>query len=278
LQAITLYDKFGNFFRIDAPFKRLYWVAQEVGEQADEEPTGRAHYDNGYVLAQPVGGAKEIEPTDAAVRSLVNAAFTQRLLETGYDLRGYTAFHPRDEISHRAVDVYRLFSGFEYRVTTLENGLALVINPKIAIRTVASIQYLVEHGIEPSRCSDFSVYFSPVPESPLEGYLLSTEKEGGVVRCNVRGFLDQPDVSLGGEVVFPESRPELLDWVLEMLGRPVEAIQLLRQRSMISSRTASRDRLALTLDIAKRLASDVFPLDVGGTAVSLDVEPAIVRT
>src|SRR5439155_21878074 len=122
-----------------------------------------------------------------------------------------------------------------------------------------------------------SVYSTDPASGTLEGYLLETHVERGEARCLVRNFRTQKDHTLTASEVFPESRPEILDLMLELLGRPKSAVRLVRQHSMITSKTASKDRLARTLAIAQELSETVFPLALAGESLKIDTEPAIVR-
>ena len=117
----------------------------------------------------------------------------------------------------------------------------------------------------------------------MDGYLMQTAKGsafddrfGADYLCKVKGYRDFEIQLVPPSQVFPESRPELLQRILDNLQKGFNIIELQRHCSFLNSRTASKDRLKQTLDIARSL-QEVFPLEFGEFCVKLEGDPVSIK-
>jgi len=78
--------------------------------------------------------------------------------------------------------------------------------------------------------------------------------------------------------VFPESRPELIQKLLEMLAIDFDITRLLRSLSFLDSPTPSKDRLVQTMKIARALEeNEIFPLKFGDFVFKMEAQPVIIK-
>lgn len=151
------------------------------------------------------------------------------------------------------------------------------------ISTQANVHYLLGKGIVPEKLSGFSVRFKNESEYFIDGFLVATIQDASVqgnpeasYLCQIKSYRDFKEETVIASKVFPESRPEVLQSLLDAMSRKFNIVSLQRQYSFLNSRTASIDRLKKTLEIVKQL-QEIFPLNFGDFSISLEVEPARVK-
>jgi argonaute-like protein implicated in RNA metabolism and viral defense len=102
----------------------------------------------------------------------------------------------------------------------------------------------------------------------------------GVVRCQIRNFRDYTQAEASADSVILEARPEIIQEVLQRIGKPFEVIRLQREMSFLSSSKASADRYAKTVEFVHGLLrgrTPVFPIREGALVVELARTPLAIR-
>jgi hypothetical protein len=191
----------------------------------------------------------------------------------------YHAYSPADEIQQPQTDLFRLFGGFEYRFPILQGHLLFVANPHLVFEGVASISKLVLLGCNPEGLQDFSVYYKG--QFGVDGYLVETRlKQPGVsndLECKVTDFKEDAELVLPADRVNPEVKPEVFQYILSLLNRKFDIVNLQRRYSFLDSKTAAKDRYLQTIDIVQKLRERVFPLAFDGFRIGLSINPVPVR-
>ena len=280
--ALSLYPKVGNFFRLSFQKKGKIFQSEQLPEGMEREKT--IFIPPKYFSFEPFEGASEIEPNLQILKNMTTKQFALKLREKGYLFKGkYRPFLESDEIEQPHKDIFSIFKGFEFRTVILEDSIHLCIDPRLIIRTICSIDYLIQQGIDVGILANFSVVYWDQKGDKLAGFLIETTprdridaRSGSTPVCRIRERKEFKEESIIPNNVYPESRPETLQRILNNLGRSFDVVSLQRKYSFLDSKTASKDMLAETFNIIEKL-SDVFPLRFGGFLVTLEPEPIRIK-
>jgi hypothetical protein len=276
-----LYHKYANLFELNCNQGKFY----EVNEPLTEESRKNTVYFNGrYYTFLKTENSWELTPSLPLFKSMLTNQLFIRLRDCGYWLRkGDIVFREDDKISQTNTDIFEMYQGFKLKTVSLFDRVFICVDPHLVISTRASIGYLLEKGITPEKLSGFSVRFKTETEYFIDGFLVdivqNTSAEGNQKTgnlCHIKSYRDFKEETIIAYKVFPESRPEVLQSLLDALGRKFNIVSLQRQYSFLNSKTASIDRLKKTLEIVKQLQQH-FPLKFGDFNISLEVEPARVK-
>jgi len=224
-----------------------------------------------------IPGSRPIKPEKDLLKSMITKQFALKLKNLGYRFKGkYRVYKEEAEVENPYKDIFSIYRGFEFRILLLNEDIYLCIDPKIIFKFNSSIKQLIEKGANPNSLKDFSVSYSAEREG-IDGYLIETASIGEDFVCKIKNYRDFREVEISADKVFPEPRPELIQKLLNEIGVQYDVIGLQRKLSFLDSKTASRDRLYKTLEIIKRLKSEVFPLKFGEFEVNIEETPVVVR-
>ena len=249
-----------------------------------ERRKGTIYFNGKLYTCEAEENAVEIEPSLTLLKSLITKQFCLKLRDNGYCFKGkYLAFKEEDKIDQPHDDIFNMFEGFKLRTVLLFDRFFLCVDPHLLIFTQASIDHLLKEGFTPEQLSDFSVSFRDQEGFNIDGYLIKTapgnnfeEHLGEDFLCQVKNHRDFKEELVSTSRVVPESRPELIQTLLDALNRKFNVISLQRQYSFLNSKTASLERLKKTLEIITRI-QEIFPLEFGGFKVTLESEPARIK-
>jgi hypothetical protein len=276
-----LYHKFANLFELTYDQGKLYELKDPPLE---EQRDAVVYYKGKHFSHKKMPGAVETELRIPILKNMFTKQFCLKLRDCGYRFRKkYHVFRNEDAIGQPNSDVFEVFNGFKFRTIELFKRLFLCIDPHLIIITRASIDFLLKEGMNSESLSGFSVRYKEEGLYYIDGFLLSTapgktfdNRLGSDFLCQIKSYRDFKEELVSPSVTFPESRPEVLQALLDGLGRNFNVVSLQRQHSFLNSRTASRDRLQRTLRIVTQL-QDAFPLNFGKFKVVLENQPARIK-
>ena len=277
-----LYHKYANFFELRYEQGKLFELDEELGEVQREDTVyfgGRL-----YTYDESAENIVEIEPSLLLLKSVITKQFCIGLKENGYRFKGRClSFREEDIIDQPHTDIFNMFNGFRFRTIALFGRLFLCIDPHLIILIETSIDYLLSQGVAPDRLCDFSVRYRSQEGKRIDGYLIETSQGnafdsrfGSDFLCKVKSYREFEEQIIPPSHVYPESRPELIQRILDNLNRRFSVISLQRQHSFLNSRTASKERLKRTLKIIRQL-QEIFPLKFGEFKVILENEPVRIK-
>jgi len=274
---IGIYQRFGNLFRLKCNRGKLFVSEFDPSGLESIKKEEIIFFEGKFYSYRNFSGAKEIDPDIRVLKSMITKQFGLKLRNCGYRFKGkYIAY--KEEVEHPHKDIFNVFEGFEFRIILLNEEFFLCVDPHIVFRTSCSINYLLSQGFDQGSLSDFSVSYSGEERMRIDGYLIETVKEGNAHFCQIKNFRDFAEVKVPADKVFPESRPELIQMILDKLGRNFDVASLQRKLSFLDSKTASKDRLMKTLEIIQRLKQEkIFPLEFGEFKVELEDNPVVVK-
>jgi len=290
VDVLSLYKKFGNFFKIQGgSLGKVYELGAEIDDSVDKTTTilfGGKYYS---FVAYP--NSTECQVTQDILTSFLRKRLPLALKDRGYNFRKkYHAYKDNnDEVKHSHQNIFRIFKGFEYRIVALENEVFICIDPRVILESVSSIADLIQRGISPSYLNDFSARYIDDEGFRIDGYLVETatgkelaQKPNSSYFCRINRYRkekEEPEEEIvPAERVFPESRPELIQEFLERLGIDFGLIRLMRSLSFLDSPTPSLDRLVQTIRRVEELVtSGVFPLKFDGFSFNLDNQPIVLK-
>lgn len=276
-----LYHKYANFFELQYERGRIFELKETPGKGQKEDTilfNGRLY------TYKKVKNAKEIEPSLSLLKGMITKQFCLRLIDNSYKFKGkYLAFKEDDIIDQPHADIFKMFNGFKFRTITLFDRLFLCIDPHLIILNEASIDYLLNEGVAPHRLSDFSVRYRSQEGKNVDGYLVETAQGntfdgrlGSEFLCKIKSYREFEEQLIPPSRVYPESRPEVIQRILDNLDRRFNVISLQRQHSFLNTKAASKERLKRTLEIIRQLL-EVFPLEFGKFKVILEGDPARIK-
>jgi hypothetical protein len=250
----------------------------------DEQRKDTVYFNGKYYTYKKVKSATETEPSLPLFKSMLTKQFCLKLRDQGYRFRKRDlAFRAEDAVEQPHTDVFDMFNGFKLRTMVLFKRLFLCVDPHLIILTRASAAYLLEQGISPEKLSGFSVRFKDQEGMNIDGFLIATAPGNTFESrlepdflCQIKSYRDFKEELVPTSRVLPESRPEVLQALLDGLGRKSNVVLLQRQYSFLGSKTASLERLKRTLQIITQL-QELFPLKFGEFKVTLEGEPARIK-
>jgi len=256
----------------------------ELLVQPTERRRDTVYFNGKSYTYEPAENAVETEPSSLLLKSIITKQFCLKLYDKGYRFKGkYLAFKKEDRINQPHDDIFSIFDGFRFRTVLLFERLFLCIDPHLVIWSQASVEYLLKQGCNPSQLADFSVSYRGPEGRKIDGYLVRTASAnnfeghlGEGFLCQVKNHRNFKEELLSPSVVYPESRLELMQTLLDVLNRKFNVISLQRQHSFLNTKTASLERLKKTLTIVARL-QEIFPLEFGGFKVTLENEPVRIK-
>jgi hypothetical protein len=288
IDVLSLYDKFGNFFEINIEKMGKVFEMPEIDETVDRDTTIR--WSGKYLSFSEYKGSKETQASPEILKGFLAKQLYLKLKAEGYKSRkkiSYCVYRDADEVKQDYGDIFRVFRGFSYRVLVLDKSYFLCIDPHITLETMSSIAHLIQRGLIASDL-EFPVRYKTEESFRIDGYLLDTaigtefdQNLEPTYFCKIKRYRvkkDEPSEDIvSAETVFPESRPELIQRLLEKLGIYYNIIKLQRNLSFIDSRTASKDRFAETIRIVNGIQSEIFPLAFGDFLAKLNPKPIIIK-
>lgn len=256
----------------------------ELLVQPTERRRDTVYFDGKSYTYEALENAVEIEPNPVLLKSIITKQFCLKLYDNGYRFKGkYLAFKKEDRINQPHDDIFSIFDGFRFRTVLLFERLFLCVDPHLVIWSQASIEYLLKQGCNPHQLADFSVSYRSSEGRRIDGYLVRTASAnsfeghlGEDFLCQVKNHRDFKEELLSPSAVYPESRPELIQTLLDVLNRKFNVISLQRQHSFLNAKTASLERLRKTLTIVAGMQV-IFPLEFGGFKVTLENEPVRIK-
>lgn len=277
-----IYDRFGNLFKMNYTEGTLYRFETNPVERIG--PGKTIFFQGVFYCYESSAGAQTVVPDLPILKRMITRQFALALKRNDYRFKGrYRAYKLENEISHSHRDIFSVHEGFEFRTVIVEEQMFLCVDPHIVFGIKCSIEDLVSKGIKPEELNDCSVsHLAEDEERRIAGYLLETvlgkrDIEPRSSICRIKNYRDFAEVLVPAKLVFPETRPELIQELLSKLHRNYDVIRLQRRLSFLDSRTASRDRLLKTMEIIRQLQKDVFPLEFGEFEVNIEAEPIVVR-
>ena len=272
----SVYDRFGNLFSLDYNKGSLHEFPREPQNQ--EEDNATVYWKGRYFTFLSGTNSSRIDPSVDLVKQLIIKQFQVKVYQKGYSFQtDYAIYHQANEVQHDLKNVFSMYKGFIFRVYAISGNLFLCVDPHLTIITNASIQYLAERCKTMDKLSDFSVRWKTKSGQGIEGYLINTEHSTGGTKCRVKNYGTGSEEEIDGSIVYPESRPELLEHLLLSIGQDISVVSLQRRLSFLDSKEASRDRLFETLEIVKNLGTNIFPLMFGDFSIKLDPNSIVVR-
>jgi hypothetical protein len=276
--VFTIYDRFGNFFRMNYEMGKLYRYEDDPREKIGP---GKTIFFRGYFYSyeRSIDAVEEDHPSIQILKSMITRQFALKLQNNGYRFKGeYRVYKPDYQLESLHRDIFSVYDGFVFRTVVIGGSILLCIDPHITFSFNASIKTLIDKGIRLDQLKDFSVTYSGGKIKRIDGYLLETLRQKGTnLVCRIKNYRNFTEEIVPAEIVFPEARPELIQETLKKLNRPYDVVALQRKLSFLDSKTASRDRLLKTLEIAKELQERIFPLEFGQFKVELEIEPIVIR-
>ena len=270
-----IYDKFGNLFLLSYKIGKLYKKSMSTSNKGDEKTI---YFNGNYFSYEWEEGSQEMQPTLEMIKRMVKKQFILKIESIGYQIikKKYIIFSEQDIINLPHNDIFSIFDGFEFRFVIINNALLLCVNPHLVIKTNCSIKYLIEQNINPDKLKDFSIRYKGGNEEQIDGYLIETITDEESL-CRVRDYREFKIETLPADVVFPEPRAELIQHLLNLLGRDFDLIAKQRELSFLDSKTASKDRFRKTLEIVNALKKNVFPLSFGDWEINLETTPIVIK-
>jgi len=274
IDVFRIYQRLGNLFRMKYNQGKLFESESDPSEVIGREEV--VFFEGKFYSYKSFPKAREITLNLRVLKSMITKRFALKLRNNGYRFkRRYIAYREEVEQPHR--DIFSVFKGFEFRTILLNDQIFLCIDPHIVFRVNCSIDYLLSKGFERVSLSDFSISYSGEEGTRIDGYLIETIEESDVNFCRIKNFRDFTEVKISADKVFPEPRPELIQMILDVLGRNFDVKSLQRKLSFLDSKTASKDRLTRTLEIVQGLKQEIFPLEFGEFKIELEDNPVVVK-
>ena len=152
------------------------------------------------------------------------------------------------------------------------------MNPHLIFEATASISKLATLGCNIDGLRDFSISFRG--GSGVDGYLVETVPRSAgssELDCKVTDFREGVELLMGAGSVFPEAKPEVLQYLLNLMKRKFDVVDLQRRYSFLDSKTSAKDRFSETLRIVEQLRKRVFPLEFDNFHVKISESPVAVR-
>jgi hypothetical protein len=270
-----IYDRFGNLFPLSCKIGKLYQKSMLTNDKSDEKTI---FFGGNYFSYEKGDESIEVQPTLEMTKRMIAKQFILKIKNAGYALsKGYVLYSKQDEVCHPHRDIFSIFDGFEFRFVIINDMLLLCVNPHLVIETNCSIKYLVDAGINSDKLKDFSVRYKRKEGGRIDGYLVETVAERECLLCKVKSYREFKEEVLPADVVFPEPKPELIQYFLELLGRNFDLVAKQRELSFLNSKTASKDRFYKTLEIVNELKKNIFPLNFGDWKIDLETTPIVVK-
>lgn len=276
-----LYPQKTNLFAVSISGKSKVYRVDQFYLGVDDPDVVKKGQNSYLTLKRPNVPSALIEPDLFTIRAFLFRHFGQKLGANGFASKGWyhwyykEAAHPE---SHAGV--FKIYDhAFEFRFLVQNNSIYVVIDPSVAITTEISIKELYEQGVPVDELQGFYVSRTDSARG-IHGYLISTSATGGrshPVTCEVRNGRTFEIEKVDGTTIKPESRPEVLQKFLQLLGINKRLVELHQRLAFLHSTTPSRDRLDKTLKIAQYLATKIFPIQFGGFKAELSTEPEPVR-
>jgi len=185
----------------------------------------------------------------------------------------YVAYSASKEIPTQDRDIYRVFDGFEYRFVLISGIFYLCMNPHLKIKILASIGELMQKGLPAERMESLRAVYSGSEGETCRCNIVSLENN----KCCVRNLDSGNNEYIDSGIVYLIPRPEMVQNVLEVLGRKSNIIEIQRQYSFLKQREAAKGRFAKTLEIASDVAEQVFPLKFAGFEIQFVPKTISVR-
>lgn len=269
----TIYDRFGNLFPLNCKVGKLYQLITPSDKKDEAILLNGKYYS--YMFEE---GLIEVQPTVQMIKRIITKQFILKLKNAGYRVirKKYVAYHKQNEMDLPHRDIFSIFDGFEFRIMTLNNNLMICINPRLVIRANCSVEYLIKSGINPDKLKDFSVRYKG-DEGRVDGYLIETIAERECYLCRIKNYREFKEETIPAGRVFPEPKPELIQYIIELLNRNFDLITKQRELSFLNSKTASKDRFYKTLEIATMLKKSIFPINFGDWEVNLETTPIVIK-
>lgn len=273
VNPLDLYDKFSNFFALIGSAPTIYLVRDP--DSFDGPMVGFAgerytweHRETDELEAGDLEGQRQ---TQEIFRRMIISRFRWELRQSGYELRGmrYIAYHPDDFVEeNNSRDIFDIFTGFEFRVLRIPDGMFLVLDPHLTIQMNASLEELKDQRMDTTKLIGYPIFY-PENGHTRKGLLV----EVSASTCRIRN--EEFDVrEFQHSRIRIENRPELIQSVLTALGRRDSVIRLQRKYSYLDRESPSQLRLAETIDIVSELRDrGVFPLNLGDSSTELSPYP-----
>jgi len=232
-----------------------------------------------YTLSgEPIN--KVPNPPSELVRRFILQKLVEQLTSKGFSFRTRrvpsTVYRMSDEVQHKYSDFFRIYNGFEFRVAVIKSSFLLCLNPRVVIRSEAPIAKYVAEGIALGELSGFAVKYDTETEAGIDGFLLSVANHNGSLICQIKDYRLFQEIQIGADKVKPEPRSDVLQKLGDSVKIDLGVMKLQRQLAYMDSPVPSRRRFADTLELAKRLARDIFPLTFGNFSVDLNTVPAAI--
>ncbi len=264
-----IYNSYSNFFPLIVKQGKIFKISEQ------NRTNDSVYYRGIYYSPYSSGSAVETPPNDELLKDMILNQFFLTLEKNHYLFKsGYRAYKIAKELKHDDDDIFRIFDGFEFRIIKLDSFF-LCIDPKVIMKSSASIQDLYEKGVPTNILKDFYVDVLDEEGEPDRAYLNAVLPEGNQVTCKV--INDYGEKTSAGILTKPDSRPEVLQLFLNALTRNRDVEKLKRKLTFLDSPTASKDRFEKTIKILKEISQEISPLKFGDFEVRIEDSPAIIK-
>jgi hypothetical protein len=203
--------------------------------------------------------------------------------------RHYRCYRPAtDEVSQSERDIFKLFNGFTYQIIILDNDFYLCVDPRVIVTVVSSVSDFIKKGIPYNYFNEnpLSVRYREGEEYKIDGFLIEVIPGKDLPQpaegyfCKIKRYrkIENQNIDIvPAGAVYPENRPEIVQALLEKLGRRTELMRLIRRQGFLDSPTPSLDRFVQTLKRVEELSTSVFPLNFGDFTFQLEKQPIVVK-
>jgi len=256
-----------NLFKLDFEGEKKIYRYSQIPK--DEEENNFNRKGNKYFSLRKIGNPEEIEFNPYLIRKIIDNNFRIRLGIKGYRFKGtYAVYKEIDKVQHRSdnENIFSIFKGLKYRFVPLNNDLFLCIDYNLILQINASIQDFLDLGVSIGDLIRNSV------EVRAREY-----KKGQLVGIGDNNIctIDSYDMEIGKQSVSANEvyllcRPEVLQDLLEKVGKPEGIISIQRQYSLLNPRR----RLSELKNIINKLnEEEIFPLNIENLMIYLENEP-----
>jgi predicted HTH transcriptional regulator len=207
----------------------------------------------------------------------IRLAFNRALQQRGYSissLTGDVVVDFRDEYKHRELQKSRLVSiypGFQYRLMRIGRDSFLCLDPTVEVRNRANVNQI--HSLLPWLQLQGLRCFAKTSQGWQVGHIVSEPEPNKVTVTLIDNSPGENSQVLDADAVIPAlpTYPHLSS-LLQAAGVKINLAEEIRRLSLISVPRPALARAQRTLEIAERLARQIFPLYIGEYVAHLRAE------
>lgn len=266
-----LNDVYSNIFPLEIKQGKIY------GKPYDGAPisknTSLIRYKDKLISPDEIEGCEALSSNVGIDCALVNRELRRKMTQQGYVFKGKAkCYNPQDEIEHQNSSFFKLYQGFVYHTPIIQDRVCLCINYSVILECCVNVAYFINNGVSPNSFEGINVTYLADDGKYYRGFL----KQIGNGVALIKAFYSDEKKILTTNI-FPE-RGETIDFYLQKINLPGNATTLVKEKSLLDSKTASKDRLETILKLVQQLKERVFPLSFGEFEVNINGEPIGIRS